>query len=171
MHEKDRDLEGPPPGWCAYARRAKRPKLWDGSTSRARATFFAFFAVLPRPGSPLSAFRGVVAEIPARRARTRLVIPCSPRRARTSSAFGSTLMYFFPSRRSNSPGAGTGRWWPARVRFGRWSYPRQLAAKVGSHRDHIGRLERDEVANPRMSTIRKLAEALKEEPTELIGSD
>ncbi len=36
----------------------------------------------------------------------------------------------------------------------------ELAEEVGSHRDHIGRLERGEVANPRMATIRKLAEAL-----------
>jgi transcriptional regulator with XRE-family HTH domain len=44
----------------------------------------------------------------------------------------------------------------------------ELADKVGSHRDHIGRLERDEVANPRMSTIRNLAEALEVEPAELV---
>jgi transcriptional regulator with XRE-family HTH domain len=44
----------------------------------------------------------------------------------------------------------------------------ELAEKVGSHRDHIGRLERGEVANPRMSTIRNLAEALKVDPAELV---
>jgi transcriptional regulator with XRE-family HTH domain len=44
----------------------------------------------------------------------------------------------------------------------------ELADKVGSHRDHIGRLERGEVANPRISTIRKLAEALEVDPAELI---
>ena len=44
----------------------------------------------------------------------------------------------------------------------------ELAEKVGSHRDHIGRLERDEVANPRMATIRKQAEALGEDPAELV---
>ena len=44
----------------------------------------------------------------------------------------------------------------------------ELAEKVGSHRDHIGRLERDEIENPRMTTIRKLAEALEVDPTELI---
>jgi transcriptional regulator with XRE-family HTH domain len=44
----------------------------------------------------------------------------------------------------------------------------ELAEKVGSHRDHIGRLERDEVDNPRMSTIRKLAEALEVDPIDLV---
>jgi transcriptional regulator with XRE-family HTH domain len=44
----------------------------------------------------------------------------------------------------------------------------ELAAKVGSHRDHIGRLERDEIDSPRMTTIRKLAEALDVDPRELI---
>ncbi len=46
----------------------------------------------------------------------------------------------------------------------------ELAEKVGSHRDHIGRLERGEVANPRMSTIRNLAEALGVRPDELTDS-
>jgi len=44
----------------------------------------------------------------------------------------------------------------------------ELADKVGSHRDHIGRLERDEIDSPRMTTIRKLAEALDVDPRELI---
>jgi transcriptional regulator with XRE-family HTH domain len=44
----------------------------------------------------------------------------------------------------------------------------ELAEKVGSHRDHIGRLERGEVANPRISTIRNLAEALGVDPAELV---
>ena len=44
----------------------------------------------------------------------------------------------------------------------------ELAEKVGSHRDHIGRLERGEVANPRMTTIRKLAEALEVDPSKLV---
>jgi transcriptional regulator with XRE-family HTH domain len=44
----------------------------------------------------------------------------------------------------------------------------ELAEKVGSHRDHIGRLERREVANPRMTTIRKLAQALEVDPAELV---
>ena len=44
----------------------------------------------------------------------------------------------------------------------------ELAEKVGSHRDHVGRLERGEVANPRMRTIKKLAEALGVDPSELV---
>ena len=44
----------------------------------------------------------------------------------------------------------------------------ELAEKVGSHRDHIGRLERGEVANPHLTTIRKLAEALEVDPHELL---
>jgi transcriptional regulator with XRE-family HTH domain len=44
----------------------------------------------------------------------------------------------------------------------------ELAEKVGAHRDHIGRLERDEIDSPRIGTIRKLAKALGVDPTELI---
>jgi transcriptional regulator with XRE-family HTH domain len=44
----------------------------------------------------------------------------------------------------------------------------ELAEKVGSHRDHIGRLERGEIESPRMTTIRKLAEALGVDPRELL---
>jgi transcriptional regulator with XRE-family HTH domain len=44
----------------------------------------------------------------------------------------------------------------------------ELAEKVDSHRDHIGRLERGEVANPRMATIRNLAKALDVDPAELV---
>jgi transcriptional regulator with XRE-family HTH domain len=44
----------------------------------------------------------------------------------------------------------------------------ELAEKVGSHRDHIGRLERDEIDSPRMTTIRKLAEALDVDPRDLL---
>ena len=44
----------------------------------------------------------------------------------------------------------------------------ELAEKVGSHRDHIGRLERGEIANPRITTIRKLADALGVDPAELV---
>jgi transcriptional regulator with XRE-family HTH domain len=44
----------------------------------------------------------------------------------------------------------------------------ELAEKVGSHRDHIGRLERDEIETPRMTTIRKLAEALDVDPSTLV---
>jgi len=44
----------------------------------------------------------------------------------------------------------------------------ELAEKVGSHRDHIGHRERGEIANPRMTTIRNLAEALSVDPAELV---
>jgi transcriptional regulator with XRE-family HTH domain len=44
----------------------------------------------------------------------------------------------------------------------------EKAEKVGSHRVHIGRLERGEVANPRMTTIRKVARALEVDPAELV---
>ena len=44
----------------------------------------------------------------------------------------------------------------------------ELAEKVESHRDHIGRLERGEVDNPRMATIRNLAKALGVDPAELV---
>ena len=44
----------------------------------------------------------------------------------------------------------------------------ELAEKVDSHRDHIGRLERDEIDSPRMTTIRKLAQALGVDPAELV---
>jgi transcriptional regulator with XRE-family HTH domain len=47
----------------------------------------------------------------------------------------------------------------------------ELADKVGSHRDHIGRLERDEIDSPRMTTIRKLAAALDVDPRELLADD
>jgi transcriptional regulator with XRE-family HTH domain len=47
----------------------------------------------------------------------------------------------------------------------------ELAEKVGSHRDHIGRLERDEIDSPRMTTIRKLAEALDVDPHELLADE
>jgi transcriptional regulator with XRE-family HTH domain len=47
----------------------------------------------------------------------------------------------------------------------------ELAEKVGSHRDHIGRLERDEIDSPRMTTIRKLAEALEVDPHELLADE
>jgi transcriptional regulator with XRE-family HTH domain len=47
----------------------------------------------------------------------------------------------------------------------------ELAETVGSHRDHIGRLERDEIYSPRMTTIRKLAEALGVDPRELLADE
>ena len=56
------------------------------------------------------------------------------------------------------------------VREQRFLTREELADEVGSHRDHIGRLERGEVANPRMTTIRNLAEALGVDPAELVES-
>ncbi len=47
----------------------------------------------------------------------------------------------------------------------------ELAEKADSHRDHIGRLERDEIDTPRMTTIRKLAAALDVDPHELLADD
>jgi transcriptional regulator with XRE-family HTH domain len=55
-----------------------------------------------------------------------------------------------------------------RLRERRFLRREELAEKVGSHRDHIGRLERDEVENPHMTTIRKLAAALDVDPQELV---
>ena len=57
------------------------------------------------------------------------------------------------------------------VRERRFLSREELAEKVGSHRDHIGRLERGDVAGSRISTVRKLAEALGVDPAELVGSD
>ncbi len=44
----------------------------------------------------------------------------------------------------------------------------ELAEKAGLHPDHIGRLERSEVDNSRLPNIRKIAEALGVEPSELV---
>jgi transcriptional regulator with XRE-family HTH domain len=55
-----------------------------------------------------------------------------------------------------------------RLREQRFLRREELAEKVGSHRDHIGRLERDEVESSRMGTIRKLADALGVDPRELL---
>lgn len=44
----------------------------------------------------------------------------------------------------------------------------ELAEKSGLHRDHIGRLERGEGGNSRPPTVRRLAEALGMEPSELV---
>ena len=55
------------------------------------------------------------------------------------------------------------------LREGRFISREELAEKVGSHRDHIGRLERGEIANPRMTTIRNLAKALEVDPGELVS--
>ena len=58
-----------------------------------------------------------------------------------------------------------------RLRERRFLSREELAELVGSHRDHIGRLERGEVMNPRMATIRKLATALEIDPAELVRED
>jgi transcriptional regulator with XRE-family HTH domain len=47
----------------------------------------------------------------------------------------------------------------------------ELAEMTGLHRDHIGRLERDEVEDSRLPTIRKLAEALGADPHELVKTE
>lgn len=47
----------------------------------------------------------------------------------------------------------------------------ELAQMTGLHRDHIGRLERDEVEDSRLPTIRKLAEALGVDPHELVKTE
>jgi transcriptional regulator with XRE-family HTH domain len=44
----------------------------------------------------------------------------------------------------------------------------ELAAESGIHRDHIGRLERGEGGESRPPTVRKLAEALGIEPSQLL---
>jgi DNA-binding Xre family transcriptional regulator len=44
----------------------------------------------------------------------------------------------------------------------------ELGEMTGLHRDHIGRLERNEVEDSRLPTIRKLAEALRVDPHELV---
>ena len=55
-----------------------------------------------------------------------------------------------------------------KLRESRFISREELAEKTGLHRDHIGRLERDEVAAPRMATIRDLAAALDVDPAELV---
>ncbi len=54
------------------------------------------------------------------------------------------------------------------LRLARLLRREDLAERVGTHRDHIGRLEREEIASPRIKTIRMLAAALGVEPQELI---
>lgn len=46
----------------------------------------------------------------------------------------------------------------------------ELAKKAGTHRDHIGRLERGEITDPQMRTIRKLVAALDVEAADLLES-
>ena len=47
----------------------------------------------------------------------------------------------------------------------------ELAEMAELHRDHIGRLEREEVEDSHLPTIRKIAEALKVDPHELVKSE
>ena len=44
----------------------------------------------------------------------------------------------------------------------------ELAEKAGTHRDHIGRLERNAISEPQMRTIRNLAAALEVDPSEFL---
>jgi transcriptional regulator with XRE-family HTH domain len=55
-----------------------------------------------------------------------------------------------------------------RMRERRFLTREELAEKADTHRDQIGRLERGEVENPRIATIRKLADALGVDPAELV---
>jgi transcriptional regulator with XRE-family HTH domain len=57
-----------------------------------------------------------------------------------------------------------------RLRTHRFISREELAEITGLHRDHIGRLEREDVADSRLPTIRKLAEALGIDPHELVKS-
>jgi transcriptional regulator with XRE-family HTH domain len=57
-----------------------------------------------------------------------------------------------------------------RLRTERFMTREELAEVTGLHRDHIGRIERDEVA-PRLPTIRGLAEALGVDPSELVHQE
>jgi transcriptional regulator with XRE-family HTH domain len=57
------------------------------------------------------------------------------------------------------------------LRTNRFLTREELAEMTGLHRDHIGRLERDEVEDSRLPTIRKLAEALGVDPHELVKSE
>jgi transcriptional regulator with XRE-family HTH domain len=44
----------------------------------------------------------------------------------------------------------------------------ELAEKAATHRDHIGRLERNAISEPQMRTIRNLATALEVDPSEFL---
>ena len=57
-----------------------------------------------------------------------------------------------------------------RLRTHRFISREELAEITGLHRDHIGRLEREDVEDSRLPTIRKLAEALGIDPHELVKS-
>ena len=57
-----------------------------------------------------------------------------------------------------------------RLRAERFMTREELAEATGLHRDHIGRIERNEV-EPRIPTIRGLAEALDVDPSELVDQE
>jgi transcriptional regulator with XRE-family HTH domain len=57
-----------------------------------------------------------------------------------------------------------------RLRAQRFMTREELAEITGLHRDHIGRIERNEV-EPRIPTIRGLAEALGVDPSELVEQE
>ena len=57
-----------------------------------------------------------------------------------------------------------------RLRGERFMTREELAELTGLHRDHIGRIERNEV-EPRIPTIRGLAEALSVDPSELVDQE
>ena len=57
-----------------------------------------------------------------------------------------------------------------RMRNERFMTREELAELTGLHRDHIGRIERNEV-EPRIPTIRGLAEALGVDPSELVDQE
>ena len=57
-----------------------------------------------------------------------------------------------------------------RLRTERFITREELAEVTGLHRDHIGRIERNEV-EPRIPTIRDLAEALGVDPSELVDQE
>ena len=44
----------------------------------------------------------------------------------------------------------------------------ELAEKAGTHRDHVGRLERGEIKDPHMRTIRNLVAALGVRPGDIL---
>ena len=57
-----------------------------------------------------------------------------------------------------------------RLRAERFMTREELAELTGLHRDHIGRIERNEV-EPRIPTIRGLAEALGVDPSKLVDQE
>jgi transcriptional regulator with XRE-family HTH domain len=55
-----------------------------------------------------------------------------------------------------------------KLRLERFLSRDELAELAGIHRDHIGKLERGEGGNSRPPTVRKLAQGLGVEPSELL---